>query len=388
LKNKIAVSVLISCCALFLIFGCGEKDLTPGTSSTLSSSTSSTSSSTSTTQSSGWVQLGTGQGTNVSWVRQAIDPSTDDLYLAYTESGTGEIVVLRYSGGDWITVGSPAFQDYAGESFAFDVKNQIVYVYYLKYSSPSGGECLGQYVSRFDGSWSSSIVTNETTFRVPSIAINSAGVPFVGQTDHVKVFSSEVWPTWVDSHYSDVFPRLDGLAYASDSGNICGLSFDYGEHLYVKKWAGSGWSDLSAIDVGFVQPNSSALALGAADELFVAFVTGETYAKARAVRYSVNFGDNTTIGTPDGFSPQAATGISIATNSIGFPYVVFNDVVSQDAGTGGVTVMNYNGTYWGLVGSSKFVSSAFSPTIKIDSQNEIYVSVRKDGQAVVYRYSP
>lgn len=92
------------------------------------------------------------------------------------------------------------------------------------------------------------------------------------------------------------------------------------------------------------------------------------------------------VGTT-GFSDSSATGVSIAVDKNGIPYVVFSDA----ANGGKATVMKFDGTSWTAVGPKGFSAGwVGSTSIAIDTNGTPYVGYAdggSSGRATVMKYN-
>ena len=171
-----------------------------------------------------------------------------------------------------------------------------------------------------------------------SIAIDSAGTPYVGFVDQANANKAS-----------------------------------------VMKYNGTGWVNVGSpgfSPAGLTSPHDVHIAIGSGGMPYIAFEDSTHGYKVTVMRY--DGGSWITVGAP-GFSGSAVNELSFAIDHAGTPYVAYPDVTGLSGMGNGVTVMKYNGSVWTAVGVVEFThgSSGFTAgfiSLAIDTAGKPYVA--------------
>ena len=238
--------------------------------------------------------------------------------MALTDgSNSGKVMVMEYSSGAWVTLGSSCSS--LGDEVAIAPSGTLPFVVFEDLGSLNFGDTALQFTA------SSAVTIGNVGFtssygRYPAIYVYN-GTPYV-------VFRDETnsWKTSV-------------MTYA---GGV---------------WTYLGTPGLSAPQSQDNQENAIYVDNGTP---YVAFGDDPNGGKAIVVKYTGSAW--TTVGSPD-FTTGNAGGLSLAVDN-GTPYVAY-----QDGGNGfKATVMKFNGTTWVTVGNA-----GFSPDMAFFYSNDLVV---------------
>jgi len=279
-------------------------------------------------------------------------------YVAYYDGGNGgKATVMKYNGSSWVTVGAAGFSDSTAYYTSIAIWNDTPYVVY-----EDGGNNLKATVMKYNGSSWVRVGTagfSDSVATYTSIAINGSGTPYV------------VYEDYATSNFGATVMKYNGSSWV-----VVGIvGFTPGASIF---------SDLTA--------QYTSIAIDGSGTPYVAYCDGssdDAYSGAATVM-KYNGSSWVYVGNP-GFSGSFATGgaqyTSIAIDSGGTPYVVYEDFTNSDA----ATVMKYVDTSWVTVGSAGFsISLAAYTSIAIDRSGTPYVVYQNGGYiypATVMKYN-
>jgi len=251
-------------------------------------------------------------------------------YVAYGDSSNGyQATVMKLNGSSWIPVGNPAgfsgVEALGTTSIAIDA-NGTPYVVYVGNAIGGSGAVLMQYNG---SSWVSVGASADIAF-FPAIAIYGT-TPYIAYIDGGYVNAATVMKY---SGGTLIPVGNPGFAGGTVGGGGISLAIDRNGTPYVV------YSDVS---------NNK---------------------KATVMKYNSSSGIWVTVGNA-GFSAGAATGMTIALDSTGTPYVAYEDLANSDK----ATVMKFNGSNWVGLGNTDFTAGiAGCLSIAIGKNDTPYVA--------------
>ncbi|MDI4649661.1 S-layer homology domain-containing protein [Cohnella hashimotonis] len=255
-------------------------------------------------------------------------------YIAYTASADSLLTVRKFDGTAWSTVGQVGIGEADLPDLKLDAANRP-YVAYRDLAGPLGGAIT---VAKFsDGSWQpagAAQFTPETSVQRLSLAIGKDGIPYVG------------YSAIPDGSYSSYKP-------------------------FVYRLVGGVWTDMGYS--GFGSPHSAAFRISLAASpidgaLYAVFDDTNANRKPSVIRW--NGSDWEEIGSP-GIAPRADA-LRIAVDSQGVPYVAYT---KRNEGGGPVSVLRWSGTEWVDVGGADFSGGdAYDISLAVDFEGRPYVS--------------
>lgn len=204
-----------------------------------------------------------------------------------------------------------------------------------------------------------------------SIALNSAGIPYVAFMDQ-----SDGSKAKVRKYESDAWTTVGGAAISTGVAPWTSIAIDSADSIYVaykdnpvfgkgtvRRFSGASWSTLGSAGFTAGSCTHSSLAVhsfGSTHTPYLAYQDGGNVYKATVM--SFNGSSWNPVGAV-GFSSGEAAYLSLAL-AAGVPYLAF-----QDMGNGGkATVMKFDGVSWSPVGSVGFSTGSVE-----------YVSLALDG---------
>lgn len=250
-------------------------------------------------------------------------------YVAYTDSvNNSRLSVVKFEGGAWVNVGSPAFSPLA--AFHPSLALNAAGVPYVAYQDSSRHLKLS--VMKFENdAWT---YVGEPGFSAgwtpdPSLALDVFGTPFVAYRDFdngyrlsVVKFEKGAW-THVGSRSLFFVSEACEPSLKLDAAGVPYVAYKDGPHYFaVIKYEGGRWNHVEPADIPSREGNSVSLALDAAGAPYVAYNDG-----ARGYKLSVKKfekGRWSDVGSP-GFSPDQVGESSLALDAAGTPYVVYVD---------------------------------------------------------------
>ena len=212
-----------------------------------------------------------------------------------------------------------------------------------------------------------------------SIGLDASNTPYIGFNSNgsgaVYKYSGSSWAALgtlpsCQPQYSTVLVDANGSVYFSFSDNSSG------QKPALLKYSSGSWTTLTSSSAPATNGSMyNSMALDASGNPYLAFTERySTYAnKATVMKYSG--GSWSTVGS-EGFSAGSASYTSLALNSSGTPYVVYEDGANSNK----ATVMTYNGTSWTSVGGVGISSTTATYTsIAVDRNGNVYVAYADGG---------
>jgi hypothetical protein len=256
-------------------------------------------------------------------------------YVAYKNTSADlKIIVKKFSGGSWVTVGNSGFS-------------------------------IG-------------------TARYTSIALDSNGVPYVAFEDLGDSFKASVMKldgdTWVYVGSSGITPgRADFVTLEIDSNDVPYIAFTddtQASKISVMKYNGSSWVNVGS--PGFsagVAIGNDMLDIDSSNSLYVGYKDGGNSNKATVMKFD---GASWNALGSAGFTTSLVGDIFIGLDNNDVPHVAFADS-SAEGNFGGLTVKKYNGSSWVTVGTGGISTSGiFEPGLAFDSSNRVYAAYFDD----------
>jgi len=319
----------------------------------------------------------------------AIDPS-DTLYCLYVDDSTiGNGKLMKYADGSWQIVGTISGPVYH-VSMAIDALGTV----YISYRDNSfyARVRVRKYAS---GSWYGvGNVLSEGDAASTSVAIDPAGAPYVAfedshEDDHyprtatVKKYDGANWQLLGAAGLGA--GDTENTSLAIDSAGIPYVAFKDHSHDYkstVMRYVSGSWQVVGTAGFSSGSALDLSLAIDSADNLYVLYSDASNAKRDTVMKYVS--GSWQVVGTA-GFTASQARSPSMAIDSTNIPYVAF----APDLGR--VSVMKYESGSWQLVGFPNFSEgSAGDPSIAIDTSGNIYVAYRDDahsGKVTVMRFN-
>ena len=315
-------------------------------------------------------------------------------YVAYQAdaSNSNKATVIKYVGGSWVAVGSPAFSAGAvgNISLAF-APGGTPYVAYRDNGIGSGMATA----MKFDGSswvnvgsagFSAGTVTNTTLAFAPD------GTPHVAYRDNsvsskttVQKFDGTNWVAVgsVGFSPSSGSPLTPTLAFAPD-GSPYVVSVDNGgvliNRVTVMKFDGSNWAVVGNVDFSADKASTTTLAFAPDGIPYVAYQETNNGNKATVMKLN---GSSWDIVGSAGFSAGAAYSPSLTFAPDGTPHVAYGD----GSNFGKATVMKFDGSNWVVVGSAGFSAGQVSyPSLAFAPDGTPYMANYSNTKVTVMNY--
>ena len=327
-----------------------------------------------------WANVGS-QGFSASTVGStsiALDASGTP-YVAYEQNYNA--TVMKYNGTSWETVGSAGFSggDITGTCIVTDGSG-TPYVAYQDWTL--GGKIT---VMKFNGTtWINVGTPGFTTGGAAfvSLAVDPSGSPYVafedaanGDKTTVMKYDGSSWVTVGSTGFSTGTAEYTSLAI-DGSGMPYVVYQDRGTGCCfgpatVKKYDGSSWVTVGS--AGFSTGNVffTSIAVDGSGTPYVVYSDGGGPINDNGPTTVMKYNGTSwvTVGSA-GFSAGAAYYTSIAIDTSGTPYVVYEDSANGQK----ISVMKYDGINWVTVGSSGFSAGhVWYSTIAIDQTGTPYV---------------
>ena len=211
-----------------------------------------------------------------------------------------------------------------------------------------------------------------------AMVIAPNGTPYVVYQDGlngsvtVKKYSGEGWVTVGSEDFSSGAAYFTSLAI--NSGGTPYVAFEdgsKGNRATVKKFNGTGWVSVGAEGFSDASVQYTSIAIDGGGTPYVVYQDGNDTGKFKAtvMKYDSDSSKWLIVGNR-WFSRTQTFYTSIAIDSWGTPYVVFEDGVN-----GSATVMNFNGSNWQTVGNPSFSAGRVAyPSIAIGRQGQPVVA--------------
>lgn len=280
----------------------------------------------------------------VSHPRIAIDPR-DVHYVAFVDgSASGKATVMKYDGSAWVLVGSAGFSTVVSTSGNVDLLIDGTGTPYIAYSDASTSDVI---VMRYGGiNWTSlgTVGTATSTAGEVTLAADIAGNVYAAFADganggkvSVKKYDGSSWSTVGSAGFSAgvaVYPSLTidpntgepYLAY-SDAGS--------GNKIAVKRYNGTSWVNVGAQSFSSGAVTDVRVRFDNTGMAYVAFKDAGISNKVSMLKYKSGFW--VSVGTP-GLTPGLALFASFAIDRTGIPYVAFRD--GSSSGSNKAAVMS------------------------------------------------
>ncbi len=334
-----------------------------------------------------WQQLGssTAIGSNISL---ATDETTLYPVMAYyVQDGTLSIYVKRWTGTSWVLLGTTSLdiftnQDAKNPSLALDNSGNPVVSW-----EESDGSSSNIYVKRWDGSgWIQlggilDVNFNQTASN-PNLALDAAGNPTVSWYEfdgsssniYVKRWDGSGWTqpgTILDANTNQNAANPSLALDAAGNPTVSWYEFDgSSSNIYVKRWDGSGWTQLGTIldaNTNEFAANPS-LALDAAGNPTVSWLEFDGTSNSIYVK-RWDGSSWTQLGTIlDASINQDAFDPSLALDAAGNPMVSWWE---YDGISTSIHAKQWTGSSWTLVGSNPLDTSlgnnAYYPSLSLVS---------------------
>lgn len=305
----------------------------------------------------------------------AIDPS-NTLYCLYVDDRTDQNgKLMKYAGGSWQLVGTIGAPGPVYEvSIAIDTLGTV----YISYRDNTLGYARVRVIKYTGGSWHDvGNALGQGNAESTSVAIDQAGTPYVAFED-TSDGSGQAWRATVEKYDGANWQLLgapglgagdtDTISLAIDSAGIPFVAFKDHNHDYkstVMKYVSESWQVVGTAGFSSGLALDLSLAIDSADNPYVLFRDASNGYRATMMKYVG--GSWQVVGTL-GFTPSVARSPSMAFDSYNIPYVAF----APDPGR--VSVMKYERGSWQLVGSGFSEGGAKDPSIAIDTSGNIYVA--------------
>jgi len=262
----------------------------------------------------------------------AFNPGNNELYLAYWDVTLHKVVVLRYDGSSWVDVGPHGVSDNDGFSIslAFNPANNYPYVAYndqtlrklvVKMYNGSSWENVGPFgisdTVAFYPIFAFNPYTNE-----PYVAYNDTGN---GNKLRVMKYTG-TWETVGSAGISSGYVTYLDLAFhpTSQQPYVVYTEEDLHESLYIKRFDGSAWQDVSGPSGDDASGEEGEIAFcPSTNDLYVAYSKEDSENNIVVRKYN---GSSWELVGTKGFNTYEAGyfdfGIQPSTNE---PYLVFED---------------------------------------------------------------
>ncbi|WP_266203368.1 Ig-like domain-containing protein [Pontibacter kalidii] len=219
------------------------------------------------------------------------------------------------------------------------------------------------------------------------VIIDANGTPYVAFTDvaregriTVMKYNGSVWTVVGAPGFSGrLDPGLDNLSFALDRNGVPYVAYedeDNGRNVSVMKFDGVRWVYVGTAGIAVYVGSSPSLAFSTDNTPYLAYsnYTGVGYS-GKAIVKKFNGRDWENVGDAD-FSAGHASGLSLAFDTNGTPYVAFSE---SPFGTGEAdyktTVMKFNDTDWENVGAPRFSPGyAMGLSLALDANGTPYLA--------------
>lgn len=332
----------------------------------------------------------------------------DTPFVVYADfSSGGNPTVMKYDGSAWVGVGNPGFSNGLLPTIAAAPDGTL----YVVYEEPSGRFNGPATVMKFNGSnW---VTVGNPGFTLqdaeqPKIVVDKDGTPYVA---YVGIDSSSVayglvtvmkyngtnWVTVGSPGFSNGVAAFTSIAI--DAHGVPFVAYDDGANgskATVMKYNGSSWVNVGS--AGFSAGNAGKVDIAIAKDgtPYVVYedrglYLGTIFLDGRASVMKYNGSSWVNVGTPGFSAGDHIDYPSIAIDTNGTQYVVYEDVPTPTSDYAPATSMKYDGSTWVTVGNAGFsVEGVTSTSMAIDGSGALYVVYARQevssGHATVMKY--
>ncbi len=292
-----------------------------------------------------WVNVGVSgfSAGSVGWPSLAID-SNNVLYVAYQDGGNSDkATVMKFDGTNWVSVGIPGFST----GGVFDISlaidsNNIPYIAYPNYINGNEGELI---VMKFNGTNWVSVGNPGVNAVAPSMVIGSNNVIYISDLfDCFTTTCSTNILKYDGANWTNI-GNLGATSYSSslaiDSNNIPYVAYTYGQNndnVAVSKFDGTNWVLVGDPGISSEMAYGYSLKIDSNDVPYVAYTNYICFSggcgKASVSKFNGTSWVN--VGIP-GFSADGAQWVSLSFDSNNIPYVAYQDYGNNQK----ATVMKY-----------------------------------------------
>ncbi len=279
-------------------------------------------------------------------------------FVAFAESPSGGISVMKYNGSNWVYVGSPQFSGGASNWITIDIDaNDTLYVGFINPVDSSKG-C----VMKFNGTtWN---YVGNSGFTVGLVAysvlrLDANGIPHFafseglsGSRCSVMKFTNGSWSYVGSPRFSTGYINWIDLEFQGGYACVAYQDVPGGQRGIVKKFNGTNWI---TVGPGFYSSGTSStnyLAVSSSDTLYVSYSDGAAGTAGTVKKFDgtnwVNVGNA-------GYTPAGAEYNDIAFSG--------DTIITcfYDLSNGEANVMKFDGTSWSFVGSASFTPASIGP---------------------------
>ena len=291
--------------------------------------------------------------------------------------------VMKYNGSSWVNVGIPGFSggpvaEFSNVAIALDTGGTP----YVVYGDGTATTAVypASVMKYSDTSW---VYVGSPDFTLPQavatcIAIDRKGTPYVFYSDGTGGGFKAAVMKYNDTAWVNVGP----VGFSSGQVNYCSIAIDSSGTPYVAysgcgttcgaivmKYNGTAWVYVGSPAFSAGEAWYTSIAIDAGGTPYVVYMDMANSGKATVMKYN---GSNwVTVGSA-GFSAGQVATTTIAIDHSGTPYVVYEE--APPSANGPATVMKFNGSNWITVGSVGFSGGEAQYTsIAIDTGGIPYV---------------
>lgn len=287
-----------------------------------------------------WALVGTAgfSPAGVPYTSLAVD-SAGTPYLAFIDAATGKATVMKYSAGAWAPVGGGVISSGAASyvSLALDTADTPNVAF-------SDGDNAGRVtVMKYDGPQNGWVLVGAPGFSPPAASsISLVVVPIINRpavafadSDYagkatVMVLSGASWSVAGDPDFTPgaVTELTLALNLRASKAYVAFRDTASGQAIVMVSENGPSWTPVGAGVISSGAADYVSLALDSAGDPYVAFSDGDNAGKATVMTYTGTGPSGwTPLGTA-GFSPGAASYISLAFSNAGTPYAALSMVAT------------------------------------------------------------
>ncbi|TAG59028.1 MAG: T9SS C-terminal target domain-containing protein [Cytophagales bacterium] len=229
---------------------------------------------------------------------------------------------------------------------------------------------------------SSSDIISAGTADYQSLAMSPSGVPYVAYKDNangnrttVLSFNGTNWGTVGSVGFGSNFSEYRSLAISPNGvPYVAFQDFQNSSKTSVMSFDGTNWGAVGSMGISEGAASSQSLAISPSGVPFVAYqdyTTGPLGSPTYQLTVLSFNGSNWGLVGSKGVSVGAAANPSLAISSNGVPYVAYKDGANGEK----TTVLSFNGTNWGTVGNAGISQArAFFQSLAISPSGVPYVA--------------